>query len=86
MRKEKSVAKHFTYTLEELAQIFVDYDRIASQKWGEKYAEKIYALAEYFGMPPGSTTIDTLREAMAVASHLGKPFEIDLDDPDPTED
>jgi hypothetical protein len=80
------VAKRFTYTLEELARMFVDYDRIASQEWDEKHAEKVYALAEHFDMPPGSTAIDTLREAMAVALHLGRPFEIDPDDPDPTED
>jgi hypothetical protein len=86
MRKEKPVAKRFTYTLEELAQMFVDYDRIASREWDEKYAEKVFALAEHFDMPRGSSVIDTLREAMAVALHLGKPFEIDLDDPDPTED
>jgi hypothetical protein len=86
MRKEKSVAKRFTYTLEELAQMFVDYDHIASREWDEKWAEKIAVLAEHFDMPPGSTVIDTLREAMAVALHTGKPFDILPDDTTPTED
>ena len=80
------MVKRFTYPLEELAQMFVDYDRIASQEWDDKYAEKITALAELFDMPPGSTAIDTLREAMAVALHTGKPFDILPDESTQSED
>jgi hypothetical protein len=86
MKKEKSVGRCFTYTLEELAHMFVDHDHIASREWDKKYAEKIVVLAEHFGMPPGSTVIDTLREAMAVALHVGKPFDIHPDEPTPTEE
>ena len=86
MRKEKSVGRCFTYSLEELARMFVDYDHVASQEWDKKYAEKFIVLAKHFDMPPGSTVIDTLREAMAVALHIGKPFDILPDETTPTED
>ena len=78
--------KCFTYTPEELAQMFVDYDQIATEEWDKKHAEKLVVLAEHFDMPPVSTVIDTLREAMAVALHLGKPFDIHPDETPPTED
>jgi hypothetical protein len=66
----------YTYTLTELARIFVDYDRIESRAWDAKYGTKIWVLVQHFDMPPGSTVIDTLREAMAVVLHTGKPLTI----------
>ncbi len=70
----------FTYTLEELAHMFVDYDRVASREWDAKYTEKITVLAEHFDMAPGSTVYDVLREAMAVVLHTGKPFDIPINE------
>ena len=78
--------RRYTYTLEELAQMFVDNDRIASQDWDRKYAERVSALAESFDMPPGSTVSDVLREAMAVVLHIGKPLEIRPDETTTEED
>ena len=71
----------YTYTLEKLAQMFVDYDHIGSQEWDRKYASRVAALASHLDMPPGSTVIDGLREAMAIVLHIKKPLEIDPDNP-----
>ncbi len=64
----------FTFSLGELAHMFVDYDRIESREWDRKYAEKIAILAKHFHMPPGSTVDEILREAMAAVLHAGKPL------------
>ena len=78
--------RHYVYTLKELARVFVDYDRIGSQEWEKKHADKIAALAEHFDLPPGSMVIDILRVAMEVVLNTGKRFEIVPDETIASED
>lgn len=87
MRTETIVNKQrYAYTLEALVRMFVDYDHIGSREWDEEYAEKVAVLAQHFDMPHESTVLDTLREAMAVVLHTGKPLDILTDETITAED
>jgi hypothetical protein len=68
--------RRYTFSLRELARLFVDYDRIASREWEKKHAGKIASLATHFHMPPGSEVIDTLRTAMEAVLDTGKPLQL----------
>lgn len=68
--------RRYTFSLRELARLFVDYDRIASREWEKRHAGKIASLERHLDMPPGSEVIDTLRAAMAAVLDTGKPLQL----------
>ena len=63
-----------TITLKYLAQMFVDFDRISSQEWDEKYGKRAAILSKHFQMEAGDFVLDTLREAMEVVLVSGSPI------------
>lgn len=75
--KEVTVKQErYKFTLKDLVQIFIDFDRISSQEWDKKYGARVAALARHFNMPPESILEDTLRTAMEAVLKTGKPIEI----------
>jgi len=62
------------FTLKNLAQMFVDFDRISSQEWDEKYGKRAAILSKHFQMKSGDFVLDTLREAMEVVLVSGTPI------------
>lgn len=71
MKKERC-----KFTLKELVQIFIDFDRISSQEWNRKYGKRMATLSKHFKMPPESILEDTIRTAMEAVLKTGKPIEI----------
>jgi len=52
------------FTLKNLAQMFVDFDRISSQEWDEKHGKRAAILSKHFQMEAGDFVLDTIRRAM----------------------
>jgi len=64
--RKAQAAKKVTLTLADVAQIFIDYDKIDSSDWDERYQPTVRALAEYFELIGGCEYDDyeVIRSAM----------------------
>jgi len=56
--------KTYKITLGFLARMFVDYDRIESAEWDDKYGDIARALSAKFNTPMENTVVDDMRTYM----------------------